>query len=113
MEELAQYPHFPTGSTTIYGKGKDVDYVVLVGDVRCFAYENKTFTLDTCDIYADNDFHSFRRGDVNLIVTELPWLYDAFRKYTDVMMLLADVIPNEDKAWRVSLCESIRKAMRP
>jgi hypothetical protein len=101
------------GSTAIYGSGADVDYCVLVTNV------NEWLSI-TCDAgfkmdgsYPGKDFSSVRKGSLNLIVTEHTWLFEAYCVATEVMQKLAHVVPQSEKAKRVTMYELIKLWSRP
>lgn len=95
------------GSTAIYGSGKDVDHIVLVGDHCAWAATAVAagWTSDSSYPCKEAKFVSLRQSNVNLIVTHNTWLFEAFLAATDVMKKLAHVVPQAHKAKRVMLYE--------
>ena len=101
------------GSTAIYGKGADIDYVVLVTDASdwlCLAI-GAGWVMD--GLYPGADFTSLRKGKYNLIVTQHTWLFEAYVLATECMKKLAHIVPQEDKPKRVKLYELIKDWSRP
>ena len=95
------------GSAAIYGAGKDIDYIVLVGDAVSWA--SAAHGWQKSATYPDADFVSLRKEQFNLLVTDRTWLFDAFLTATDIMCKLASVVPQENKDLRVMLYELTRR----
>lgn len=94
---------YMVGSHAIYGEGKDVDYIVLVGNMHNWCAESGWEHGGYSN--QDSEFISLRKGKLNLIVTDRTWLFEAFVTATNMMRMLAHVVPQSDKAKRVMLCE--------
>jgi len=98
-----------TGSTAIYGKGNDVDYIVLVEDVNKYIDDKVAGGWAGGPGYRDSDFVSLRKDDVNLLVTKQQWLFDAFSVATTTAMAMVKALPQDNKEARVRLFETIRE----
>lgn len=101
------------GSTAIYGSGADIDYVVLVSDIKEWlrTAEDAGWKMDGS--YPGDEFTSLRKGKYNLIVTEHTWFSEAYSIATDCMKRLSHVVPQSDKPKRVAMYELIKAWSKP
>lgn len=104
----------PTGSRVIMNpppEGRDEDWVVLVSDlVAAITYlQGRGFTLDgNPSMYANEEFRSTRKGDLNLIIVEQREVYDRYVLATEV----AKKLNLQNRADRVALFQTIRNVGR-
>lgn len=116
MMESPDIPAFPgpvagvymVGSHAIYGEGKDIDYIVLVGNLLDWVANSDDWEHDGGYIADSAEFVSLRKGKFNLIVTDKTWLFESFIAATDMMRMLEHVVPQSDKVKRVMLYELVR-----
>lgn len=99
------------GSTFILGKGADVDVLLLVSSTlnALHKVQNAGYAPDCTTHYAGADFHSLRKGDVNLILTESGSYFRGFVKAAKVCKLLKVA----DKPMRIAIHDLIRDDIEP
>lgn len=103
-----------TGSRVIENPpplGRDEDWIVLADDLSeaTNILMRNGFGPDAQKLYGNTEFVSFRKGQLNLIVTEQRWLYDRYVIATDV----AKQLNLRSRADRVRLFQTIREVNRP
>lgn len=99
------------GSVYITGKGKDLDILVLVGDLgKVVARAQKAgFVPDVSCVYDDAYFVSMRKGPVNVILTDDSVYYEDFVTAAQVCRLLNV----RDKNLRVVVHNLVRDRIAP
>jgi hypothetical protein len=78
------------GSSYIVGAGMDLDIVVLVGDkAPCIPdLTGNGYTYTSESEYDDDGFHCFRKGDVNVMLTDSVAWFEQFCTAAEVCRLL-------------------------
>lgn len=96
------------GSCFIYGEGKDVDILILVGGdfaEKHDALEIAGWVIPECESYRmdEDNWFSARKGLVNLLVTNSAEHYNAMFMGAKISKALADAgkLPKDDKWMRV------------
>lgn len=102
----------PTGSRVIVSpmpEGRDEDWIVLATHLptAVAVLKGYGFTLDggNDSMYGSEEFQSTRKGDLNLIVTALPHVFERYVLATD----LAKKLNLTSKVDRIKLFKTIRE----
>lgn len=121
LEILANNP-FPTedvdvalvGTMYTHGEGNDYDYVVLVPNVAraTVDFNESGYRYTGAESGDEDEFHTFRRGDVNIMLTDSLSFFTQFKvaaevtKYTQ--RLLAEVQNHVDDGFKCALSKEQR-----
>lgn len=99
------------GSTYTLGKGRDVDFAVLVDNQFHFQEQPDWLVGDWvregADVYEGNVFASYRQGDINVIVMHNRDTYQKFLTAMEVCKMLKLQTRKE----RVLVCRIVRDGM--
>lgn len=102
-------PYYKTsdlvGSLYIIGEGNDIDIIALVSDkteARCAARVNG-FRYTGEDSGEEDDFDTFRKGDINLMITENSEFHANFLQASEVCRFLFEQCGISDRATRVAV----------
>jgi len=99
------------GSTYTLGKGRDIDFAVLVDNQ--FYFQEKPEWLvgewvrEGADVYEGNVFASYRQGDINIIVMHDRDIYQKFLTAMEV----CKVLKLQTRKQRVLVCRIVRDGM--
>ncbi len=99
------------GSTYTLGKGRDVDFAVLVDNQFHFQEQPDWLVGDWvregADVYEGNVFTSYRQGDINIIVMHDRDTYQKFLTAMEVCKMLK----LQKRRERVLVCRIVRDGM--
>lgn len=99
------------GSTYTLGKGRDIDFAVLVSD-QFYLQEQPEWLVgewmrEGADVYEGNSFASYRQGDINIIVMHD---HDIYQKFLTAMEV-CKVLKLQTRKQRVLVCRIVRDGM--
>lgn len=92
------------GTMYTHGEGNDYDYVVLVPNVaRAQADFNESgYRYTGAESGDEDEFHTFRKGDVNIMLTESLSFFTNFKVAAEVCKYVQKLTPL-DKAGRIAI----------
>jgi hypothetical protein len=84
------------GTMYTHGEGNDYDYVVLVHDVvrAKVELESAGYTQTGEDEYEDDEFTTFRKGVVNIMLTQNEEFFKQFKVAAEVTKYVQSILPD-------------------